>query len=134
MSEHFTGTVELVDQKLQDNKQGKALTIFLKMPIRKNEGDRSMHKELIDFMGEYVKATLEIETDKKLSTVIEGDFWMKAKKLKKQNLLIMEITVPYDKPLRKKLVDLEFHEIILTMDKIQKGLDGIEEFEEDEEE
>lgn len=126
MSEHYEGSVELVDQKIQDNKQGQAITVFLKMAITKSESDRSMHKELIDFMGESVKATLLIETDKKFSTVIEGEFWMKAKKLKKQNLLIMEITIPYDKPLRKKLVDLEFHQLQIVMDKVQRGFDEME--------
>lgn len=132
MSEHFEGMVELIDQKMQDNRNGKALTVCLKMPISKNESDRRLQKELIDFLGENVKITLQIETDKRKSCIIEGEYWSKTKKLKKQNLLIMEITIPYDKPLRKKLVDLEFHELNIVMDKTQSGLDGLE-IEEDEE-
>lgn len=133
MSEHYEGIVELVDQKLTDNRNGKALTACLKMPIRRNQADKDVQKELIDFLGENVKVTLSVESDKRLSCVLEGEYWSKLKKLKKQNLLIMEITVPYDKPLRKKLVDLEFHELTIIMDKVQKGLDELENPEEDDE-
>lgn len=123
MSEHFEGMVELFDQKLQDNKQGKALTVCLKMPITRNQADKNLLKDLIDFLGENVKSTLSVDSDKRLTTVLEGDYWHTVKKLKKQNLLIIDITVPYDKPLRKKLVDLEFHELTFVMEKVQKGLD-----------
>lgn len=133
MSEHFEGIVELIDQKLQDNKQGKAMTVYLKMPITRNQADKNLQKELIDFMGENVKCSLSVESNKRLSSVLEGEYWSRVKKLKKQSILIMEITVPYDKPLRKKLVDLEFHELSIEMDKVQRGLDGIESFEEDKE-
>lgn len=123
MSEHFEGQAELVDQRIQDNKQGKSLTVFLKMPINRSVEGREIQKELVDLLGNSVKATLSIETDKQFSTVIDGEFWFKVKKLKKQNLLILEITTGYDKPLRKKLVDLEFHNLDITIDAVQKELE-----------
>lgn len=132
MSEHFEGQVELIDQRLQDNKQGTSLTVIFKMPTTKSQGDRDIHKELIDFMDEPVKVKLQVESNKRFGVVIEGDYWMKTKKLKKSTWLIMEITIQYDKPMRKKLVDLEYNQLLFEMDKVQKSLELMTEEEESE--
>jgi hypothetical protein len=125
MLDEITVSAVLFDEKMQDNKQGHALTLIFKMQTSKKPEDIAVHKDLVDFLKDNVKATLEIETEtnKKHSVVIEGKFWFSPKDLKKQMLLILEITIPYDKPTKKRLVELEYHELNVHMVKIQGGLD-----------
>ena len=104
----------------------KILILCLSLPE-----DPEIEKELVDFRGREVKAFINIEkeTDKKHSIEDTFTFWMSTKKIKSGNILEITLTAPYDKVLEKKIVDVKYHNVELTMKMIEQELS----FDEDEE-
>ncbi len=116
--------LELYDIRVPDVKAG--LTINLKFR-KQMQKDKLEFKEMITFLNERVKFCIQIQTDENYTIEGEGDCFVYSKDVVKKAPCLIDISMQYDKPLFKKIVDFHKQDCVVFLDLVQRQLPDQEE-------